>query len=59
MGYYNESKTYSVYNPEKRKIVSSRDVIFDENEVGYDLISVKGLLNKDIFLVEPIDSALQ
>jgi hypothetical protein len=59
MGYYNESKTYSVYNLEKRKIVISRDMIFDESKVGYDLINVKGLLNEDIFLVEAINSALQ
>jgi hypothetical protein len=59
MGYYNESKTYNVYNLNKRKIVIFRNVILDESEVGYDLINVKGLLDEDIFLVEPIDSALQ
>jgi hypothetical protein len=59
MGYYNESKTYNVYNPDKRKIVIFRDVILDESKIGYDLINVKGLLDEDIFLVEPIDSALQ
>jgi hypothetical protein len=34
-------------------------MIFDESKVGYDLISVKGFLDENIFLVEPIDSALQ
>jgi hypothetical protein len=34
-------------------------VILDESKVGYDLINVKGLFDEDIFLVEPIDSALQ
>ncbi len=59
MGYDNVSKTYSMYNPEKRKIVISRNVIFYESKVGYDLISVKGFLDEDIFLVVPTNSALQ
>jgi len=59
MGYDNVSKTYSMYNPEKRKIVISQNMIFYESKIGYDLISVKGFLDEDIFLVEPIDNALQ
>jgi hypothetical protein len=59
MGYDNVSKTYSMYNREKRKIVIFQNMIFYESKVGYDLITVKGLLDEDIFLVEPIDNALQ
>jgi hypothetical protein len=59
MGYYNESKIYNVYNLEKKKIVIFRNMIFDESKVGHDLISVKALLDEDIFFVEPIDSAPQ
>jgi hypothetical protein len=38
LGYDTKSKTYRLYDPTNRKIVLSRDVIFDETKIGFHYV---------------------
>jgi hypothetical protein len=46
LGYDRESKMYRLYDPEKKKILLNRDVIFDETKVGYQYL-VQGLIEQE------------
>ena len=36
VGYDSESKGYRLFDPQTKKIHKSRDVVFDETQIGYD-----------------------
>jgi len=38
LGYDSETKAYRVYDQNKRKVIVSRDVVFDEGKVGYQYL---------------------
>ncbi|KAI3509130.1 hypothetical protein L1887_24156 [Cichorium endivia] len=48
VGYSGNSKGYKLYNPATKKIIISRDVIFDENKIWNDPSSNEASANKDI-----------
>ena len=51
MEYDEESKTFRLFDPEKRKVLLSRDVVCDETRVGYQfLTNQSGQLN-DLFSI--------
>jgi len=39
LGYDNESKAYRLYDKIRRKVLISRDVVFDESKVGYQYLN--------------------
>ena len=39
IGYFKVSKVYKLFDPKKRRIILSRDVVFDEEKVYEDVIN--------------------
>ena len=50
VGYGDEEYGYRLYDPEKKKVVRSRDVVFFEHEKGAELLSARYRTNSDSFL---------
>ena len=42
LGYDTESKVYRLYDPNKKKIILSKDVTCDKNKVGYKYLNLEG-----------------
>ena len=61
VGYGDEEYGYRLYDPEKKKVVRSRDVVFFEHEKGAELLSARYRTNSDSFLdstnVSPIPTS--
>ncbi|CAN0905823.1 Retrovirus-related Pol polyprotein from transposon TNT 1-94, partial [Linum grandiflorum] len=53
VGYADEEYGFRLYDPEKKKVVRSRDVVFFEHEKGADLLSMRYISTSEL----PIDSA--
>jgi hypothetical protein len=49
VGYDEQSKVYRVYDPTKKKIALSRDIVFDESLVGYQHILDNSINHEDPF----------
>jgi hypothetical protein len=49
LGCDSESKVYRVFEPRTRKIILSRDVVFDENRIGYNYVLGDSTLPEDLF----------
>jgi hypothetical protein len=49
MGYDLESKAYRLYDPIRKKIIISRDVIFDEDHVGFQHLKPPSAFNTSSF----------
>jgi hypothetical protein len=53
VGYNDHSKVYRIYDPIKKKIALSRDIVFYESLVGYQHIIAKPVNQEDPFLLGP------
>jgi hypothetical protein len=51
LGYDDESKTFRLFDPEKCKVVLSRDVVCDESRVGYQFLTNKSEKLDDLFSI--------
>lgn len=49
LGYDEQSKVYRVFDPEKRKVILSKDIICDEAKVGYQHLLTSIPVPEDIF----------
>ncbi|MCQ7416422.1 hypothetical protein NP118_23750, partial [Salmonella enterica] len=56
VGYGDEEYGYRLYDPEKKKVVRSRDVVFFEHEKGADLLSTRYTSTSELFLDTTNDS---
>ena len=50
LGYDTHSKAYRVFDPYEKRIFISRDIVFDENQIGYDLASKQTPIHKEFDL---------
>ena len=58
LGYGSTSKGYRLYDPAKKKVILSRDVIFNEQKFGYDSIDQEPESQRFVYL-DCLDDALE